>query len=119
MQQHLPRRLQPALVIALLLAVSGCASMQHGPGCAPPPGPQGGPPGPPPGPRHGPPMDPVFAKAFEACAAEQGRPVDRGEENADHAAAPPQLDRDAMDACLKGKGIQPPVAPPGPERRGS
>ncbi len=114
MSMHPPRPFGVALTTVLVLAVSGCASLHRGPGCAPPGGPQGGPPGgPPAGPRHGPPMDPAVAKAFEACAAEQGVTQKPPGGNAPtDGAKPPRLDHEAMEACLRGKGIEPPPAPP-------
>jgi hypothetical protein len=90
----------------VLLGVSllaGCAGM-----CS-----RGNPPPPPPpehaGPHH-PPRDPAFAQAMQACLQELGveKPGDEGPGKR----GPVRPDREALDACLKDKGVQPPHRPP-------
>lgn len=110
-----PRLLGAALSTLMLLASTGCASLHGGPGCAP----EGGPPGDrhadrrgPPPPPHGPPPDPAFIKAFDSCVAEQRQQQGGQAATAAPSATPAPMDREAMDACLRGKGIQPPAAPP-------
>ena len=60
-----------------------------------------------------PPHDPVFAAAFQACAAEQGVHLpEPGKKPAASAhPAPDALNRDKLDACLKTKGFEHPAGP--------
>lgn len=100
------QKITPFAASLLLLSLAGCVALgrcQDGP---PPGAHRGGPGGPPP-------RDPAFTKAFDACLAEQaGSPAAGSAEQGD--SARPRLDRQAMDACLKGKGMQPPAPPPPP-----
>lgn len=109
------QKFTPFAASLLVLSLAGCGAFgrcQDGP----PPGPhRGGPGGPgrPDGPPPSLPRDPAFTKAFDACLAEQaGSPAAEAAEQGD--SARPRLDRQAMDACLKGKGVQPPAPPPRP-----
>lgn len=102
------KKITPVVAAMLVLSLAGCGALG---GCqdGPPPGDhRGGPGGKPP---HAPPRDPEFDKAFHACLAEQGAgaAAEAGEQAGQ---TPPQLDRQAMDACLEGKGVEPAMPPP-------
>lgn len=91
------------LLGASLLA--GCAGMcaRGNPPPAPPPPPPGGPAS------HFPPRDPAFAQAMQACLQSLG--VARPDEAAgQHGPAGPA--HEALDACLREKGVTPPPPPP-------
>ena len=108
------QKITPFAASLLLLSLAGCAALgrcQDGP---PPGAHRGGPGGPPP---HSPPRDQAFTKAFDACLAEQGggAAAAAGEQGG---SARPRFDRQAMDACLKGKGVEPPAPPPRPREQG-
>jgi len=101
----------PRLAAALLvLSLAGCGVFGRCQDGTPPGERPMGPGGPPP---HSPPRDPAFAKAFDACLDELGSDVERDTANR---AVPgrPAFDRQAMDTCLKGKGVEPPAPPPRP-----
>lgn len=104
------RQSAPVVVALLELALLVCAGINDAHALAPETAPPRGQHEPSVGDR--PPRDPAFSKALEECASQLGvsmtKPGDRGS----RPPAPPQgRDREAMDACLKGKGVQRPAPP--------
>ncbi|MDG2525947.1 hypothetical protein P6166_11335 [Stenotrophomonas sp. HITSZ_GD] len=94
------RRTVMLLGVSLLAGCSGLCSRGHAP---PPPPPDAPVP-------HRPPQDPAFAQALHACLRELGVETPRDDGPGTPAAARP--DREALDACLKEKGVPPPPPPP-------
>lgn len=88
-------------LLLLVAALAGCSNL-----C-----PREAPPPPPHRPHDGPPRDPAFGEAMHACMEELG--VARPAPPKDPSERPALPDREALDACLKRKGVQP---PPGPWR---
>jgi|GEM_PF-896203 len=99
---------------ALLLAVSllaGCAGMC--PRDEPPPPPPPGAPGPHHGHRpDGPGRDPAFDAAMQDCLQALG--VQKPQDDSPGRGGPSRPDREALDACLREKGVQPPHGGPHP-----
>ena len=110
------QKFTPFAASLLVLSLAGCGAFgrcQDGP----PPGAHRGGPG---GPDGAPPSlrrDSAFTKAFDACLAEQAGGIAAGAAEQGESARP-RLDRQAMDACLKGKGVEPPAPPPRPREQG-
>lgn len=94
----------------LLLSIAGCAARGRCPDGPAPDARRSGPGAPPP-------RDPAFTKAFDGCLAEQGAgaAAAAGEQGGSDR---PRFDRQALDACLKGKGVEPPAPPPRPREQG-
>lgn len=105
----------PATAALLGLALVAGAWMNDANASAPDQAPPGEHREPPPGaphPGHRP-RDPAFTQALEECATALGITLPKPGDTGGKPPAPPQgHGREAMDACLKDKGVQPPPPPP-------